>query len=173
MHYGSGHIKASTFRKWGPWTVPHTPKAQLHRRGWSPGPVAPERMHGPGAKELPDVGPSGEAYELGNNRADESIEQSTNERARELSRNKKREGKSQRQPVKACRGMAYLLMKEALIDSSLYSNPLQTTAQGTFHLLRPAAWLSLWKWKQSNAAMLKSEPKVLRELDWWQTCVGC
>lgn len=47
-------------------------------------------MHGPGAKELPDVGPSGEAYELENNRADESIEQSTNERARELSRNKKK-----------------------------------------------------------------------------------
>lgn len=50
-------------------------------------------MHGPGAKELPDVGPSGEPYELGNNRAAESIEQSRNERGRELMWNtKKRRG---------------------------------------------------------------------------------
>ncbi|TKS72451.1 Down syndrome cell adhesion molecule -like protein [Collichthys lucidus] len=37
----------------------HTPKAELCRRGWSPGLVAPERMHGPRPKKLPDVGPSG------------------------------------------------------------------------------------------------------------------
>lgn len=55
--------------------VPHTPKAGLHRRGWSPGLVAPERMHGPGPKELPDVGPSGVPYELTSSSADSSIEQ--------------------------------------------------------------------------------------------------
>lgn len=45
--------------------VQHTPKAELNRRGWSPGLLAPKRMHGPGPKEPPDVGPSGAPYEFG------------------------------------------------------------------------------------------------------------
>ena len=49
-------------------------------------------MHGPGPKELPDVGPSGEPYELVNSRADESIEQNRNERGRELRWIKKEKG---------------------------------------------------------------------------------
>lgn len=53
----------------------HTPKAELCRRGWSPGLVAPERMHGPRPKELPDVGPSGAYCEFVIGKADASIEQ--------------------------------------------------------------------------------------------------
>lgn len=45
-------------------------------------------MHDPGPKELPDVGPSGAPYEFGSSRADASIEQSGNERGRELRWNK-------------------------------------------------------------------------------------
>lgn len=45
-------------------------------------------MHDPRPKELPDVGPSGAPYEFGNSRADASIEQSGNERGRELRWNK-------------------------------------------------------------------------------------
>ena len=68
--------------------VPHTPKPELRRRGWSPGLVAPERMHGPGPIELPDVGPSGVPYELASSRADECIEQSRNESSQEVRWNK-------------------------------------------------------------------------------------
>lgn len=49
-------------------------------------------MHGPGPEELPDVGPSGAPYEFANSRADVSIEQSRNERGRELRWNKKERG---------------------------------------------------------------------------------
>lgn len=52
--------------------------------GWCPGLVAPERMHGPGLKELPDVCPSGAPNEFANSRADASIERSMNKRGRGL-----------------------------------------------------------------------------------------
>lgn len=52
--------------------------------GWCPGLVAPERMHGPGPKELPDVCPSGAPNEFANSRADASIERSMNKRGRGL-----------------------------------------------------------------------------------------
>lgn len=92
MHRGSGHIKAPALRKRGLWRLngtAHTKGAELGRGGCSPGLSAPQRMRGPGPKELPDVGPSGTPHECARSGADASIEQSGNERSRELSWNKK------------------------------------------------------------------------------------
>lgn len=149
MHYGSGHIKAPALRKWRLWTVPHTPKAAELQEGLVSRPVAPERMHGPGPKELPDVGPSGAPYEF-----------ATAEQMRLLNRTEMKgqgvevEQKNRRGTQKhaECWGLAYLLMKEALIESSLYPNPPANygSSKGTFHLVRAIACLSVCKWKQNQ-----------------------